>query len=181
MRRRAPRRAPRDALRWLALERPRTTRRRTLCGGGSDQTRGVAGVKRRALAYTRMAPYFRGMFADGARPALGDAATALGVRVPADVRVAPDGCVHPGAGGMSVADSVAALPSHRRPLGLLGGTGSPKLRLWFIDGAALGSSLQLRQAGRKAHHLVEPSEPMPLRVYRSAIAATRDQWQEILS
>jgi len=123
--------------------------------------------------------------ADG-KPIVGEGPTDLGVRVPADIQPNTAGNVVPGTGGMSVAPSLADLPTHRLPKRLQ--TLVPDARgvdtniVWrlgegdFVAGA-VADGLQLRLDPNRARHgFVEPASPVALEEYRAALAATRDAW-----
>src|SRR6266852_393374 len=58
---------------------------------------------------------FRVMLEVEGRPAIGDRATMLGVRVPEDIEPDDDGNVCPDLGGMSVSPNLKSLPSFRIP------------------------------------------------------------------
>jgi hypothetical protein len=137
---------------------------------------------------------WRGMrMADG-RPEVGRAAYLLGVRVgpvPGNDIDEKDGRVQPGTGGMSVAPSVEALPSHRIPRRLRekyperfpDADGSNRLHCWLMgdgDFAAgpLARDLVLRPDPKRPdkHGFVEPEREMPAAEYDAAIAETREQW-----
>jgi hypothetical protein len=116
--------------------------------------------------------------AEGGEPLRGDGDCMLGARVPIDVKVDPDGQVHPDRGGMSVTpDDPARLPPHFRPVSL-GGYG--KLPVFGIGVARLGERLSYRPDPKKParHGFVEPALTMPLATYRTALAATAPAWEE---
>lgn len=121
--------------------------------------------------------------ADGA-PVVGRAGRSLGVRVDGLVRdVAPDpqGRVHPGQGGMSVAPgNLWNLPNHRRPRRLGGGsTGHDSDAVFSIEAQAVGlRGLALRvDTDDGSHALVEPSAVEPLEAYEGRLADTRPDWR----
>jgi hypothetical protein len=114
-------------------------------------------------------------------PKLGRSARSLGIRTPLEVTnsqpdvtaVDPDEIIQPGTGGMSVAPGDPGnLPILRRPL-LLGGTG--KDPAWEIESGDLGPDLQYTQDS-STHGLIEPTQPMTLKDYEQALAATRAKW-----
>jgi hypothetical protein len=133
-----------------------------------------------------MPKIYRGMKKENGKPALGNSATALGVRVPDDIRPDGDGRVHPETGGMSVSPSVAALPPHRIPQRLReripGARGGSSLFVWSMGvgpfaAGALAPRLQVRiDVKNENHGLVEPDAVMDLADYQNALYATRDAW-----
>ncbi len=97
----------------------------------------------------------------------------LGARAPIDIKVDPDGRVHPARGGMSVTpDDPGRLPPHFRPVSL-GGYG--KLPVFGIAVVRLGERLSYRPDPKRParHGFVEPGASMPLGAYAPA-------WEEIL-
>lgn len=125
--------------------------------------------------------------ADG-MPETGRSARSLGIRTPRDIPagIAPDvlqvedaETVDPGTGGLSVApESPSHLPPMRRPPEF-GGRG--KDPVWQIDSSELADAgLQYRQDS-PTHGLLEPSIPMSLKDFETALERTRDRWQLILS
>lgn len=127
---------------------------------------------------------------ENGRPALGDSATSLGVRVPQDIREDASGKVHPGAHGMSVSPSFETLPlmfmprrlRHRFPQAV----GSNSLRLWRMGtgpwkSEAVGTGLRLELDPLKParHGLVGPDTTMSLGDYRAALAATQAVWSVV--
>jgi hypothetical protein len=127
---------------------------------------------------------YRAMQADrDGRPLVGRAARMLGVRVPEDIAVMPDGCVVSGSGGMSVSPgSLWYVPSHRRPRGLgRGSTGAPNDRIYRTASRTLSEgnlTLRADPAAPARHALVEPSARMPLPQYEEALHSTRPYWQQ---
>jgi len=123
--------------------------------------------------------------ADG-KPTVGDGPTDLGVRVPADVQPDTSGKIAPGTGGMSVAPSLADLPTHRLPKRLQAlvpdARGVDTNVIWRMGegdffAEAITDDLQLRlDPERERHGFVEPVSPVALEEYRAALAATRDAW-----
>jgi len=145
-----------------------------------------------------MPTIYRSMLADRDRPIIGNAATALGVRLPPDpkpdVSVNADGTVSPRTGGMSVAPSWRHLPVWRIPRrlstkfldarGIQGASGSNNLVCWRLgEGpfaeAPIGDRLLFRPDPDRpdSHGFVEPLAQLPLTEYQAALANTRDQWQ----
>src|SRR5438045_1624133 len=116
---------------------------------------------------------FRTMFADeSGRPRIGGKKCNLGVRVapetPADIQVAQDQTVRPGAGGMSVAPQWRRLPFFLIPRRLkemvAGATGNNQTFCWKMgDGpftmAVVADGLQLKPENDH-HGLVEPDDQM---------------------
>lgn len=100
----------------------------------------------------------------------------LGVRTTGrhiDIAADAHGDVYPNAGGMSVTpDDPINLPTHRKPPSLGGNSTRP---VWLISSALIADRLATRQ-DRPKHCLVEPSFPMALAAYESALAATAPQW-----
>ena len=131
---------------------------------------------------------------DGEHPEVGRGAKLLGVRCGMgesdDLPVNGDE-VEPGTGGMSVAPSLDALPSHRLPRRLKtkypdrfsDAAGSDRLHCWsmgegeFLAGP-VASDLVLRLDPERPnqHGFVEPDKKMLLTDYEKAIAATRELW-----
>jgi hypothetical protein len=121
-------------------------------------------------------------------PAVGTADNMLGPRVPphprADVHPDPGGNVGPIGEGISVAPNLTALPASlvperlrdRRP----GARGSNELRVFragsesFVR-APLGTALELFP-NKPKHGVVQPMQPMPIKDYEQALAATQDHW-----
>jgi hypothetical protein len=131
---------------------------------------------------------YRSMQADSGLPAIGNLASALGVRLPpskdADLPVDADGAVHPNTGGMSVAPSWRCLPPWRISKRLRGkvegASGSANVFCWRMGAGEFAAErvapgLQLNPDS-DTHGTVEPDRPMPLSEYQGALAATRDQW-----
>lgn len=114
-------------------------------------------------------------------PRVARSARALGVRVPQDVRLDASGNLAPGTGGMSVApESVWNLPHHRRPRGLgRGSTGPTADRVFGVEEPPLREArLEARRDPKRPdkHAFVEPTDPVALSVYESALAQTRPSW-----
>ncbi len=139
-----------------------------------------------------MPKIYRVMKEDGHQPLLGETASTLGVRVPADIQLDVAGNVSPGTGGMSVCRSVAALnrmparmiPSRLRAI-VPGAAGNDNLFVWSLGQnqwsaheESVAAGLQLRpDASDRQHGFVEPDNVVSLEVYREAIAATQSLWQ----
>jgi hypothetical protein len=134
---------------------------------------------------------YRAMYAEGNKPKVGAAATALGVRVPpdkhADLPAGNDGMVEPGTGGMSVSPAWRLLPVHRILRRLRTkfprAAGSNQLFCWRFGesgfaAALISDQLMFRPDPEKPdrHGLVEPAQQMKVEEYQAALAATRDQW-----
>ena len=116
---------------------------------------------------------YRAMAADGGAPRIHP--NHLGVRVGPgrDIQADNRGVVHPGTGGMSVTpDDPMDIHRHFRPRDL-GGRG--KRPVWLIPAALIADRLATRQDEPK-HWLVEPSTPMALAAYESALAETAPHW-----
>ena len=128
--------------------------------------------------------YFRAMMPEPAigSPKVGRSARQLGVRVPPqfppDVNPNGDGCVHPAAGGMSVApQTVWNLPNHRRPRSMGRGSSGPSDDCVFvIEKNAISEPLLVRH-DKPIHALVEPAVIMSLSQYEERLAATRVHWK----
>ena len=120
---------------------------------------------------------FRGMRAatDGL-PRLGATARDLGVRLSDDIAVTADGSVLPSTGGMSVNDSIEAIPTFRRPPAF-GGT-DKHASIFSIDARALGDDLKV-VPDRIGHNTVQPRRPMPLETYLALLQNTRAQWKAV--
>ncbi len=125
--------------------------------------------------------------ADG-KPTLGDGATDLGVRVPADVQLNTAGHVTPGTGGMSVSPRLIALPPHRIPrrLHLLvpKAAGKDFHFVWSMgegvfaaDAVALGLRLRPDPANSK-HGFIEPDAVVPISEYQQMLEATQAEWRK---
>src|SRR5579862_9016360 len=135
----------------------------------------------------RMPKIYRVMKKEDGRPALGESATTLGVRVAStisDIPVDADGRVQPGTGGMSVSPSLRDLPYRLIPRRLRRlvprAVGNDSLFVWsmgggaFADGA-IAPGLQLRVDPKNENHgFVEPNALMTLEEYQFALSATRD-------
>lgn len=116
--------------------------------------------------------------ADDGLPAVGQSRDMLGV-VPGkpggDIPVR-DGQVAPGTGGMSVFDSVVAMPPTRRSSALSGGASHHPT--WRILAGVIPRSLQVRQSGRnRSHHEIEPAAVCLLAEYEAALESTRGAWE----
>ncbi len=126
------------------------------------------------------AKLFRTMQTDASgRPLCGDGNLMLGVRVPVDVKPDATGLVHPGRGGMSVTpNDPARLPPHLRPTRLDGGMSV--LPVFWIQRDDLGADLSYRPDVKKPlkHGLVEPSAPVALGNFQSALTATVESWEK---
>lgn len=133
-----------------------------------------------------MPKVYRVMKEEDGRPACGESATTLGVRIPYDVPEDTSGQVHPGTGGMSVQASLETLPARLVPQRLRervpGARGRDTLRIWSMgDGAfangALSNRLSLRVDPSDPYHgFVEPDSSMPSEDYQKAIEATQGSW-----
>jgi RHS repeat-associated protein len=115
---------------------------------------------------------YRGMKNAGGVPEVGANARALGARPGVDIPVGPDGMVHPGTGGMSVAPSPGALPEFRRPP-QFGGTGRDPV--WGMSTDDLGSQLRY-VPDSPTHGTVQPSMSMTFDEYQQALCATGACW-----
>ena len=124
---------------------------------------------------------YRAMADDGGTPLVHP--RNLGVRTTGphiDIEADAHGIVRPSAGGMSVTpddpsvtpDDPMELPRHVKPP-KLGGRG--KRPVWLISSALIADQLATRQ-DEPTHWLIEPSSPMVLHTYESALAATAPQW-----
>jgi hypothetical protein len=139
-----------------------------------------------------MPKIYRSMKREDGKPAIGNNATSLGVRVPQDIDPDAAGDVHPGPHGMSVSPSVDRLPmmfiprrlSERFPKAV----GSNNLHIWemgegpWVAGGvapALGLVPDPLKADR--HGFVSPNLIMSLADYRAALAATQGTWSLIES
>ncbi len=116
---------------------------------------------------------YRGM-REGAEgvPVPGPTARTLGARPGTDIPIDADGMVHSGSGGMSVAPSPGALPTHRRPPEI-GGTG--KDPVWGMSTSDLPSDLQVVPDG-PTHGTVQPSRSMTAEQYQKALCSTSECW-----
>jgi hypothetical protein len=124
---------------------------------------------------------------ENGKPALGETATSLGVRVPKDITPDEDGIVHLGPHGMSVAPSLETLPFMLIPRRLkhcvAGAIGSDNARIWKMgkgpwasESVAPDLRLELDPEKPETHGLVSPDLSMPLPAYRAALATTQDSW-----
>lgn len=127
--------------------------------------------------------YYRGMTADGDRPALGASSKTLGVRWARsgeagknrDIEVDANGRVHPDTGGLSVAPSIMSahevqnkVPASSKPF-------------WRIPDRELGPrKLKYRDDPIRPgkHGFVEPKQDMTIAEYEQAIRDTRDAWRQ---
>jgi hypothetical protein len=107
-------------------------------------------------------------------------ARTLGVRTGGrrfDIEVSSAGFVQPEKGGMSVSPPPPEnLEEHRRPP-KYGGIG--KDPVWEIDTEQMTSDLAYRPdpSNPDKHGFIEPSKPMPLDDYVSALHSTRGLWK----
>lgn len=133
-----------------------------------------------------MPKIYRGMKQEQDKPALGPTAQTLGARVPEDIAPDAAGMVHPGTGGMSVAPSLADLPSFRVPARLHKlypkASGKSDLFVWSMGVGEfaeepIGDQLCLRfDPANGKHGFIEPVGSMSLNDYQNALTATQDQW-----
>jgi hypothetical protein len=122
------------------------------------------------------------MKAERGKPIVEDSAKGLEVR-PTDVPV-KEGLVYPQTGGMSVQSHWRDLPAHRLPKRLSSEAqdahGSNELVCFrlgeglFKEGP-VAPELALR-LDTPTHGLVEPREITSIEAYKSALAATKNQW-----
>jgi len=93
-----------------------------------------------------------------------------------DIEVSSAGFVQPEKGGMSVSPPPENLAQHRRPA-KYGGTG--KDPVWEIETNEMTSDLAYRPDPRNPdkHGFIEPSKPMHLDDYVSALHSTRGLWK----
>jgi len=124
---------------------------------------------------------YRGMTEASGTPQIGAAARTLGARPGpgrgTDIPVDPQGMVHPGTGGMSVApDSAMNLPRHRRPPEFEGTGRDP---VWSIQEKDLGPDLRYvpDPGPRPTHGVIEPSRSMPIDDYQQALGNTAERWK----
>jgi len=127
---------------------------------------------------------------ESGKPALGETATTLGVRVPTDIAPDKEENVHPGAHGMSVSPSLetlffAVVPKRLRHC-VKGARGSNNARIWKMGAGpwreeTVATDLRLELDAEKAdkHGFVSPDRSMSLPVYREALAATQNSWSLI--
>jgi hypothetical protein len=87
--------------------------------------------------------------------------------------------VQPRQGGLSVSPfDPMNLPRHRRPAEF-GGTGRDPV--WIIEESGFGTELQYRADPlNPGHGFVEPSHPMTLADFESAVALTQPAWRKLL-
>ena len=140
---------------------------------------------------------FRVMKIENGRPKVGATGMCLGVRVgprppPQVADITPDGNgdVHPGTGGMSVRASILDFPPMMVPTIYLrlvptAYYGKKDRRIWkmgegpFVSGP-VAEALELRvDSGDNTHGLLEPGKAMPASGYQSALAETKDKWDEV--
>ena len=131
-----------------------------------------------------MPTIYRSMRRDGDIPLLGDSSSGLGVRCPGDVTLDDAGLAGPGRGGLSVGRNWRNLPHFLIPLRLQhlvdGATGSDQKHCWrhgngeFRSGE-VAPNLTLRVSS-STKGLVEPSAPVSLSDFKSAVSATRPDW-----
>ena len=118
---------------------------------------------------------YRAMRIDGETPEV--APNQLGVRTEgehADITPDADGTVWPDTGGMSVTpDDPEDLPYHRRPVSL---EGSCRWPVWVISSSDIVSPLVV-QPQEETHWFIEPSHPMAVAQYTSALVGTAPLWQ----
>jgi hypothetical protein len=103
-----------------------------------------------------------------------------------------DDCVHPGAGGMSVAPRAEALPPHRLsrrlrdkyPDRFPDASGSNNVNCWSMGSGTFSQGrvarrlcLRLDPRHPETHGFVEPDATMKTADFEAAVAATRDQWR----
>jgi hypothetical protein len=94
----------------------------------------------------------------------------LGVREGHDIHADDDGYVHPGTEGPTVFDTPTRLLAFMRK----------KVSTWVLETDDLPTYLTCRQDDDDEHHcFLEPSYSMELEDFKTAIAETRDLWQEI--
>lgn len=139
--------------------------------GGARQARLGGGIAAEGGGTT----LFRSMrVAEDGTPLTGPTARTLGIR-PGEIPTDAAGMVQPRTGGMSVApDSPYNLQPHRLPVEM-GGTG--KDPLWRIGESDLGPSLSYRADPElEGHGFIEPSGPMSLEDYISALEGTAGSW-----
>ena len=113
------------------------------------------------------------------KPRCGSTGNLLGVRPGIDITPDQNGLVVAGIGGLSVTpDDPARLPLHVRPP-RLGGKGN--LPVFEISREHLGDVVAYRADPERPskHGFVEPTRPMPLDRYQTALAATRQSWEEL--
>lgn len=133
-----------------------------------------------------MPKVFRSMLEMDGKPMVGASKKMLGIVLNSDK---PDvDCSTTGevlTGGLSVAPSIAQLPTHRIPLRLKDffkdASGKDKYFCWsmgagdFIDGQ-MTSDLVLHVDRPGKHGLLEPIRPMLVELLQQAIAETRELW-----
>jgi len=130
---------------------------------------------------------FRAMKADFRRlPQVGRSGRYLGVRpkhvgspanlVVWDIPVDEHGCVHPGAGGMSVAPATPSnLPKIRRPESFGGDGVDP---VFCLETDELGEHLRFR-LDKPKHGLIEPAKSCTFSEYEDAIYETLQNWEMV--
>src|SRR5260221_7112791 len=121
---------------------------------------------------------------DDGRPRVERSARGLGIRVGKDIVAGPDGVVHPGTGGMSVAPcSLWNLPNHRRPRPLgRGSTGTSEDRVYSLDLSHVWrTTLAVRADARHpfTHALVEPGSTTTLARFEGELAMTQSRWKQV--
>lgn len=115
----------------------------------------------------------RGMTNDNGSPKVGPSARELGARPGTDIKVAPNGNVHPNSGGVSVSPNTDGLPNHRKPPEF-GGTG--KDPVWELDTSDLGKDLK-HVPDSRTHGTIQPSRTMSMDEYQRALASTKVKWK----
>lgn len=123
--------------------------------------------------------FYRAMKAERGRPVTGQGSAMLGVRVHgeyADVRPDTRGFVGPGSGGLSVyLNSPHAISPAWRPIAH--GGRNRTTELFSLAGALLPQTLQARQDGAPAHHLLEPSVIVRLSQFQATLQDTAPSWR----
>ena len=140
-----------------------------------SDVRSGAGSRRQEVPPVQLKPVYRGMIDAGGKPALGESARKLGVRVGPDLDVV-DGVAKHNQKGMSTSpDNPENLPKHRRPKEF-GGTGRDPV--WEADSSELtNETIEWHQDG-PTHGIVRPTEDMPYDGFKAALEATQDRWSK---